>query len=262
MHLVLNWALWWFVPCLSIAIVFMVAFQAPLDLSVPVELSISTFYELLDLEYALRTLGALSVQWLVYGAHIILSSGCLLAQVSPSLYCFGIALPSVSFDFLSQAGDLPKCKEETPRFNNWVIKIWHFSPLSLATTIKQFLQFTCWTCIWTLYLLLLLNYCCFFQIILVLSLTAWKIRLANKIKNKHNYFLKAICAYIVSEIFVQLSPLFPQIIPFRTHYLHWTLLRALFATGGPTIPGAVWIKDKKNAMNWQRMYFLSMFYRW
>jgi len=44
------------------ATVFMVASQAPLDLSVSVELSISAFYELLDLEYVLRTLGALSGQ--------------------------------------------------------------------------------------------------------------------------------------------------------------------------------------------------------
>lgn len=35
------------------ATVFMVVSQAPLDLSVSVELSISTFYELLDLEYVL-----------------------------------------------------------------------------------------------------------------------------------------------------------------------------------------------------------------
>lgn len=75
---------------LFMATVFMVVSQAPLDLSVSVELSISTFYELLDLEYVLRTLGALSGQWLVYGAHVILSSGCLLAQVSLSLYYFGI----------------------------------------------------------------------------------------------------------------------------------------------------------------------------
>lgn len=47
---------------LFMATVFMVVSQAPLDLSVSVELSISTFYELLDLEYVLRTLGALSGQ--------------------------------------------------------------------------------------------------------------------------------------------------------------------------------------------------------
>lgn len=53
MDLVLNCACWWFVSDLSIAAVFTVAPQAPLDLSLSVELSISTFYELLDLEYVL-----------------------------------------------------------------------------------------------------------------------------------------------------------------------------------------------------------------
>lgn len=48
------------------------------------------FYVHLDLEYILQTLWALSAQRLVYGAHVILSSGCLWAQVSLSLYYFGI----------------------------------------------------------------------------------------------------------------------------------------------------------------------------
>lgn len=51
MCMVLNYAWWWFVSGLSIAAVFMVAPQAPLDLSLLVELSISNFYVHLDLEY-------------------------------------------------------------------------------------------------------------------------------------------------------------------------------------------------------------------
>lgn len=62
MHLVLNCVWWWFVFDLCAAAVFMVAPQAPLDLSFPVELSISTFYEVLDLKCVLQTLGTLSGQ--------------------------------------------------------------------------------------------------------------------------------------------------------------------------------------------------------